>query len=99
MEVILTKKLNLYPIGDVVFVWDKKSRRKGKRILVSDVTILTETRLSIDVETEKKLIKSMKEAKTDLLTDGEKFYTTFGGAIQEIKHNWFKIELDLHNNQ
>ena len=98
MEVILTKKLNLYPIGDVVFVFDKKSRRKGKRILVSDVHILNETKLSIDVETTRKLMKLMRKAKTDLLTDGEKFYTTFGYFIKEIKHHWFKIELYLHNN-
>lgn len=97
MEIILTKKINLEPIGDIAFVWDNKSRRKGKRILIRDIHILHETMLSIDADSEKALMKWMKQRKTDLLTDGQKFYTTFGSVIKEIKHPQFQLELEFHN--
>jgi hypothetical protein len=32
-------ELELYPIGDIAFVFSKKSRRNGKRFVVSDVKI------------------------------------------------------------
>lgn len=96
MKVTLYKTLDLYPIGDIAFAWDNKCRRKGKRILMRDIHILCETRLSIDVEVENQLMKQMKEVGTDLLTDGRDFYSTFGGAIQQIKHPQFIKELELH---
>jgi len=96
MEFTATKKFNLYPIGDIAFVFDKKSRRKGKRIDVRDVSIFSETRMKIDADTEKALMKAMKEKGSDLLTDGRKFYTTFGSEIGQIDHKQFSIELELH---
>jgi len=89
MKFTATKELDLFPIGDIVLAWDKKCRRKGTRVLIRDITILTDTRLNIDVEIKDKLITSMKHTGSELLTDGRKFYTTFGTAIQEIQHPEF----------
>lgn len=97
MQIKLFKTLDLFPIGDIAFVWNKKTRTKGTRILISEISILTETRLSITAETEKILLKEMKFIGSDLLTDGTKFYTTFGEAIQEIKHPQFIKELEIYN--
>ena len=91
-----TKTFDLEVIGDIAFVFNKQSRRKGKRILVSDVTIYDKSRMSIDADTEKMLMREMKAKGSDLLTDGIRFYTTVGGAIQEIAHPQFQKELDLH---
>jgi hypothetical protein len=96
MEFTATKKFNLYPIGDIAFVFDSKSRRKGKRIRVSDVSIFSETQMSIDTVTAKALDKAMREKGSDLLTDGNRFYTIFGGRIGEIDHEQFYKELVLH---
>ena len=96
MKFTATKSFNLYPIGDIAFVFSNKSRRNGKRINVRDVHILTETRMKIDTDTEKALMKAMKEKGTDLLTDGRKFYTTFGDEIGQIDHEQFSRELEMH---
>ena len=89
MKFTATKQFELFPIGDIALGWDKKSRRKGTRVLISEITILTDTKLSIDAQIEKDLIKEMKLKGSELLTDGKLFYTTFGTAIQQIKHPEF----------
>lgn len=95
MTVTMTKTIRLYPIGDIAFIFNKRSRRKGKRILISDVGIFHDTRLKIDETTYKGLMKLMKERNTDLLTDGVNYYTTFGHEIGRIKHHQFDKELEL----
>ena len=97
MRFTATKLFSLGVIGDIAFVFNTKSRRKGKRILTSDVTMYDNTRMSIDKDTEKMLIKEMKAKGSDLLTDGKKFYTLFGGVIGEIAHPQFQKELEIHN--
>ena len=86
MEFTGTKTLDLYPIGDIAFIWSKKSRRRGTKILVSEISILDETEITITKETEKDILAM---GKSDLFTDGKKFYTTFGTCIREIKHPLF----------
>jgi hypothetical protein len=87
MEIVATKKLNLKPIGQVRFSFKK---RKGY-IWVGEVNIMNETDLIIDFETYKALLKEMKAAKTDLLTDGTNFYTTRGERITQVKHHDFYL--------
>jgi len=97
MKLTATKTLNLEPIGDIHFKFDKKGRKpKGKVILVSTIQIFHMSRMSIDEETEKALMKEMKAKGSDLLTDGRDFYTTFGGAIGQIGHPQFEKELEIH---
>jgi hypothetical protein len=95
MRFTATRIFSIAPIGDIAFVFNKKSRRKGKRIWVGDVTILQETRMTIDEPTYKALLKEMKVKGSDLLTDGTNFYTTFGQEIKQIKHPQFDKELEL----
>ena len=91
------KVFSVEPIGDINFRFNNKGRKpKGKVILTTDVTIYDKTRMSIDGETEAKLMKLMKEKGSDLLTDGTNFYTLFGGVIGQIEHPQFHKELELH---
>jgi len=96
MRFTATKVFSLEVIGDIKFKFDTKGRKpKGKVILVQTVDIFS-NRMSIDKDTEKMLMKEMKEKGSDLLTDGRKFYTTFGSEIGEIGHKQFQLELDIH---
>ena len=96
MRLTAYKHFSIEPIGDISFVFNSKSRRKGKRILISEVHIVAETRLGVNEDDYKALMKLMKEKGSDLLTDGKKFYTTFGDfCIAEIRHPQFEKELEL----
>jgi hypothetical protein len=91
MEIIGHKKINLTPIGDVRFRWNKLGRKpKGTCILIREIGIHHDTRQKINQEDYDKLMESMKENGTDLLTDGKKFYTTFWLEIGEISHPLFE---------
>lgn len=96
MRFTATKLFSLGVIGDIAFVFTSKSRRKGKRILVSDVTTHDNTRMTLDNDTRKMLNKEMKAKGSDLLTDGHKFYTLCDEGIMEIAHPQFQKELEIH---
>jgi len=95
MQVISQIIFDLTPIGDIAFVFNTKSRRKGKRILISNVKTSDIVHL-LSVEDCTKIDKLLREAKTDLLTNNGKFYTLVNSGITEIKHPQFQLELDLH---
>lgn len=91
------KVFSIEPIGDINFRFNNKGRKpKGKVILVSDVTVYSKTRMTINNETEQELRKLMKAKGSDLLTDGVNFYTLFGGVIGQIEHPQFHKELEFH---
>ena len=94
VEVEGRRKFKLTPIGDIAFVFNSKSRRKGKRILVSDVNTIWASKMDIDEKTEKQLQKAMREKGSDLLTDGTHYYTTMGSSIAQIEHPQFENELE-----
>jgi len=97
MRFTATKIFSIEPIGNISFIFNNKSRRKGKRILINDVTIHHNTKMTLDDETYKSLMKFMKERKSDLLTDGTNFYTTTAYQhIVMIAHPQFNKELELY---
>jgi hypothetical protein len=85
MEVIGTKKLHLVPVGNVSFSFKK---RKDK-LYIGEIDIKHETLVNITPEVEKALHKLMKAEKSELLTDGNYFYTTTGESITQIAHPTF----------
>jgi hypothetical protein len=95
MRFTATRVFSLEAIGDIAFVFNTKSRRKGKRIIIGDVSILYETKMTIDEPTYKGLLKMMKLKGSDLLTDGRNFYTILHQEIVQIKHDQFIKELEL----
>jgi len=83
--------LNLYPIGNFSFRFDKRKYKKNTCIWVGDITIKHETKLEISEEQYNNLLSFMKERNSDLLTDGKKFYTTKDlNHTVEIDHDLFK---------
>jgi len=90
MKIETFNTMNLIPIGDVKFRFDKKQYGKGTKVYVGDVNIMNETDRNISDATEKALMKEMKKAGSDLLTDGHDFFTTRGNKITQIKHSSFE---------
>ena len=66
---------------------------------VGDVNILHATDAPIDKATYTALMKEMKKAKSDLLTDGMDFFTTRGEKITQIKHPIFAAILEADENK
>jgi hypothetical protein len=95
MRFTATKLFSIVPIGEISFIFNNRSRRKGKKILISDVKTYDESRMTIDDETRKMLNKEMKAKGSDLLTDGHKFYTLCDGGIVQISHKQFELEAEL----
>ena len=90
MKVETFNTLDLIPIGDIKFRFDRKQYGKGTKICVADVHIMCETDRNISDETEKSLMKLMKAKGSDLLTNGHEFYTTRGNKITQIRHESFE---------
>lgn len=89
-----TKTFRLIPIGKVSFSFKRKTNLShdfSKDIInVDEINILCETDVNITAEQETILLKTMKKAKTDLLSDGHSFFTTRGKKITEIRHSRFR---------
>ena len=101
MKVETFNTLNLIPIGKVSFKWNKKFRRNTERqnVYIGEVNIMCETDRNISTETHDALMKLMKKAKSDLLTDGRKFFTTRGNVITEIAHGSFEGIRGMHQEE
>ena len=97
MKIQTFNTLNLIPIGKVSFKWNKNFRRNTERqnVYIGEVNIMCETDRNISTETYDALMKLMKKAKSDLLTDGRDFYTTRGQVITQIKHGSFHSVLEM----
>jgi hypothetical protein len=98
MKFTATKTFCITVIGNVRFRFkDRKYRGEQKDIYIGSVDIYDNTTMSLDQETYKALLKEMKAKKSDLLTDGRNFYTTFDCSIGMIAHPQFQKELELDN--
>ncbi len=96
MRFTATKVFSLSVIGDIRFRFkNRKYRGEQKDIWIGEVDIHHNTKMSIDGETYKALLKEMKVKKSDLLTDGRNFYTTLDSEIVMIDHPQFQKELEL----
>ena len=97
MKIETFNTMNLIPIGKVYFKWSKKFKVNHDRqdVYIGEVNIMCETDRNISKETYDALMKLMKKAKSDLLTDGRDFYTTRGQVITQIKHGGFHSILEM----
>ena len=94
LTAVVTTKINLIPLGNISFSFKRKT--KDNVINVGDVKMYHENSIKITDEQIKKILKVMKKAKTDLLTDGFKFYTTTNNAVTQIDHDKFR---ELFNSE
>lgn len=87
-----TQKYHLMPIGDLRFSF----KRRKNFLYVGDVSFYHNENMQMDEPTFKKVMKSMKENKTDILTNGTEFFTRTGErTITRISHPQFYSLLDM----
>lgn len=88
IQVIQNVTLDLHQLGNVRWSFDKPTRKLKdyQRIKIADVKIIYSSEIQISESTESFILAM---GKSDLYTDGKKFYTTFGTCIREIEHPLF----------
>jgi hypothetical protein len=92
-----SETFRLIPLGEIRFRWNKNSRMtKAEPIYIGEVDQSGE-RIRISEADEKRLYKIMKKHNTDLFTDGDDFYTTFGACIGKVDHPRFRKLLEENN--
>jgi hypothetical protein len=95
MEITLTKKVTyeLQPFGKFVIKWNAKTD-KPNVLPFHELRIMHDTQMPVAEEQDKEIIKLMKKNKTDILTDGEKFYTRIGIGFGEVWHKKLSMYRD-----
>lgn len=88
LEFTLTK-VELYklkPYGRFTIKWKTNQGHMPRIIPLNELHLKHDTSMPIDDETDKQIVKFMKKHKTDILTDGERYYTRFGTGFGEVYH-------------
>jgi len=88
MEITLTRKITyrLEPFGKFVIKWKTNQTWKPNIIPLGELELKHDTVMHLTEEQDKEIIKLMKKYKTDILTDGKKYYTRFGRGLGEVWH-------------
>lgn len=90
MELMLIKKVEykLEPYGHFVFKWNKPrtGSLKPHQLLVGEVRMYHDSAMPMSKEQENVFVKEMRKFKTDVFTDGEKYYTLTNSGMTEIWH-------------
>lgn len=91
MEITLTKikTFTLEPFGNFCFKWKKPKNPKPNKIWIGELTINHDAGMPMTPEQEKMVVYLMKKNKTNVLTDGNIYYTRAGHNLVEIKHGFF----------
>lgn len=91
MEITLTKtrNYNLLPFGKFMLKWNSPKQVKPNQISLLELQIKHETAMPMDEKTEIAIVDLMKKNKTDILTDGDKFYTRVSIGLVEVYHSSF----------
>jgi len=96
MEITLTKKknYNLEPFGRFSIKWKTNQGWKPNIIPFDELQMKHDTCMPVTDEQDREIIKLMKKHKTDILTDGNKFYTRFGIGFGEVWHEKLQMYLN-----
>jgi hypothetical protein len=87
LTLIKTKTYKLEPYGHFVFKWQEpRGGAKPHHIVISELNNKFESAMPLSKEQDNEIVKFMKKHKTDVLTDGFKFYTRNGDDLVEIWH-------------
>lgn len=78
--------LELTPIGAFAFGFNRKNECIWENVKIE---IVEGSEVKIKVELLDKIVDLMIKNESNLLTDGELFYTLFGGKIIQVKHKSF----------
>ncbi len=96
MKCVGFKKFNLKPFGRFTIMVDNKKYKSGKMLEFNTLSFDSRTTLKLLPEVQKKLIKMMKDNKTDILIDGYDFYTLMGVGITKVEHKKIKEFLNAN---
>lgn len=77
---------NLQPYGRFTIKFKTRQGHLPRILPLDEMHLLHSTSMPIDDETDEKIVRFMKKNKTDILTDGEKYYTRFGNGFGEVYH-------------
>jgi hypothetical protein len=87
LTLIKTQTYKLEPYGHFVFKWNRpKGILKPHQILVSELRMYHDSAMPLTEDQENAFVKEMKKYKTDVFTDGEKFYTRTNSGMTEVYH-------------
>lgn len=86
LELIKKVKYNLEPYGKFTIKWNTKQGWKPNIIPYGELRYNYDSGMPLSEEQDKEVIKLMKKYKTDILTDGEKYYTRIGIGLGEVHH-------------
>lgn len=91
MEITLTKtrNYNLLPFGKFILKWNTPKVVKPNQIPLNELQIYHDTAMPMDEKTDKEIVKLMKKSKTDILTDGSKYYTRVNNGLTQVYHPKF----------
>jgi hypothetical protein len=76
----------LKPYGKFIVKWKTRQGHLPNIIPFDELNFNSETTMPVDDAQDKLIIKFMKKHKTDVLTDGYRFYTRIGKGFGEIYH-------------
>lgn len=88
LEITLTKtrRYNLRPYGKFALKWKTRQAHIPNIIPVDELRFDHEEGMPIDGENDKAVVKMMKKFKTDILTDGQRYFTRTGAGFCEVQH-------------
>lgn len=86
-ELIKTEKFHeLKPYGKFTIKWKTRQGHLPRIIPFDELNFDSRETLPTTDEQDKQIIKFMKKNKTDILTDGYRFYTRCGSGFGEVNH-------------
>ena len=86
LTLIKTQTYKLEPYGHFVFKWNRPKNEKPHQIPVAELRMYHDSAMPMTKEQEDVFVKEMKKFKTDVFTDGERFYTRTSSGMTEIYH-------------
>jgi hypothetical protein len=101
MELTLTKvrTYKLEPFGKFVTKWKSGKNVTPNTIPISELSFHYDTEMPMTEEQDKEVIQLMKKHQTDILTDGNAYYTRskFGNDVVLIEVDHYKFHSYKHN--
>ena len=88
MFLTLTKvrQYELKPYGKFVFKWKIRGYETPNQIVMDELRIDYSEAMPMTESQEKAVVKMMKQYKTDVLTDGNEFFTRTNSGLTPISH-------------
>lgn len=81
-----TKQYELQPYGKFVLKWKKSRNETPNQIAIAEVDLNHSEAMPLSEVQEKAVVDKMKKFKTDILTDGDRYFTRTGSGLTPIKH-------------